>query len=576
MIDFLENPIPIAAWVDNIVEWLTENLAVFFSIIQSIGQFLMDIMSNGLSAVPPIVMMVVLTVAAYFIFKKRWQMPVFILVGLLFIYNQDMWSDLMYTLTLVILSSLISVAVGVPIGILMSKSNKTEAIIKPILDVMQTMPGFVYLIPAVAFFGIGMVPGVFASVIFAVPPTVRLTNLGIRQVDNELKEASDSFGGTNWQKLYKLEIPLAKGSIFAGINQTIMLSLSMVVISSMIGAPGLGQGVLAAVQRSEVGSGFVYGVGIVILAIIMDRLAQRMNQSSAEKVNEHVKTPKRQKQVMRLSIAAAVVVITTLGLMTSNRSARGSITLSYINLDTELASTNVIAQVLRDEGYEVNTIALDIPVMWEAVANGEADAMVGAWPATNKTQYDMFGDQMDKLGANLENSAQTGLVVPAYMEDVESIEDLTDQADQEIVGVEPGTGTSDATDETIDAYPNLSGWEQVNSSTAAMIAELDQAIKQEEPIVVSIFAPHWIFSRYDLTMLEDPKETMGVPENIETMAREGLEEDEPEAYQILDNFQWEIDDIQSVMFEIENGAEPEEAAQNWIEENPEKVESWTE
>ncbi|WP_202584027.1 ABC transporter permease/substrate binding protein [Tetragenococcus koreensis] len=575
MIDFLENPIPIAAWVDNIVEWLTENLAVFFSIIQSIGQFLMDIMSNGLSAVPPIVMMVVLTVAAYFIFKKRWQMPVFILVGLLFIYNQDMWSDLMYTLTLVILSSLISVAVGVPIGILMSKSNKTEAIIKPILDVMQTMPGFVYLIPAVAFFGIGMVPGVFASVIFAVPPTVRLTNLGIRQVDNELKEASDSFGGTNWQKLYKLEIPLAKGSIFAGINQTIMLSLSMVVISSMIGAPGLGQGVLAAVQRSEVGSGFVYGVGIVILAIIMDRLAQRMNQSSAEKVNEHVKTPKRQKQIMRLSIAAAVVVITTLGLMTSNRSARGSITLSYINLDTELASTNVIAQVLRDEGYEVNTIALDIPVMWEAVANGEADAMVGAWPATNKTQYDMFGDQMDKLGANLENSAQTGLVVPAYMEDVESIEDLTDQADQEIVGVEPGTGTSDATDETIDAYPNLSGWEQVNSSTAAMIAELDQAIKQEEPIVVSIFAPHWIFSRYDLTMLEDPKETMGVPENIETMAREGLEEDEPEAYQILDNFQWEIDDIQSVMFEIENGAEPEEAAQNWIEENPEKVESWT-
>ncbi|GMA70933.1 hypothetical protein GCM10025879_21810 [Leuconostoc litchii] len=123
----------------------------------------------------------------------------------------------------------------------------------------------------------------------------------------------------------------------------------------------------------------------MILAIIMDRLAQRMNQSSAEKVNEHVKTPKRQKQVMRLSIAAAVVVITTLGLMTSNRSARGSITLSYINLDTELASTNVIAQVLRDEGYEVNTIALDIPVMWEAVANGEADAMVGAWPATNKT-----------------------------------------------------------------------------------------------------------------------------------------------------------------------------------------------
>lgn len=536
----------------------------------------MDTVSNGLSAIPPIVMILLLTLASYFIFKKQWQMPLFILIGLLFIYNQDMWSDLMYTLTLVILSSLLSVVIGVPLGILMSKSNKVEIVVKPILDIMQTMPGFVYLIPAVAFFGIGMVPGVFASVIFALPPTVRLTNLGIRQVDNELKEASDSFGGTSWQKLYKLEMPLAKGSIFAGINQTIMLSLSMVVISSMIGAPGLGQGVLAAVQRSEVGSGFVYGVGIVILAIMMDRFAQRINQTSTTKENVSANAPKRRKQFIGGAVVAGVVLITTLGLLSSNRSSKGPITLSYINLDTELASTNVIAQVLRNEGFEVNTTALDIPVMWEAVANGEADAMVGAWPATNKTQYDMFGDQMDKLGANLENSAQTGLVVPAYMEDVDSIEDLTDQANQEIIGVEPGTGTSDVTDETIDTYPNLSDWEQVNSSTAAMIAELDKAIRQEEPIVVSIFAPHWIFSRYDLTMLEDPEGTMGKPENIETMARKGLKEDEPEAYQILENFQWEIDDIQSVMLAIENGAEPEEAAQDWIEENPEKVEQWTE
>ncbi|MGY3773135.1 ABC transporter permease/substrate binding protein [Tetragenococcus solitarius] len=576
MIDFLKTPIPIADWVDSIVNWLTEHLAAFFSLIQTMGQFVMDTVSNGLSAIPPIIMILLLMLASYFLFKKRWQLPLFILLGLIFIYNQDMWADLMDTLTLVILSSLLSVIIGIPLGILMSKSEKIEMIIKPILDVMQTMPGFVYLIPAVAFFGIGMVPGVFASVIFALPPTVRLTNLGIRQVDNELKEASDSFGGTFWQKLYHLEMPLAKGSIFAGINQTIMLSLSMVVISSMIGAPGLGQGVLAAVQRSEVGSGFVYGLGIVILAIIMDRFAQRLNQTSTVKPAVSVKKTKRHKQMITGLVTAGVVLILSLGLMSSTRSNKGPITLSYINLDTELASTNVIAQVLRNEGFEVNTIALDIPVMWEAVANGEADAMVGAWPATNKTQYDMFSGQMDKLGANLEKSAQTGLVVPAYMEDVESIEDLSDQANQEIKGVEPGSGTSDVTNETIAAYSNLSDWEQVNSSTAAMIAELDQAIKQEEPIVVSIFAPHWIFSRYDLTMLEDPKGTMGEPENIETMARQGLKEDEPEAYQILKNFQWETDDIQSVMLAIENGAEPEEAAQDWIEKNPEKVEKWTE
>ena len=535
----------------------------------------MDTLSNGLAVIPPMIMVLLLTVAAYFIFNKRWQMPVFVLIGLLFIYDQEMWSDLIYTLTLVILSSLLSVIIGVPLGILMSQSKKLEIIIKPILDIMQTMPGFVYLIPAVAFFGIGMVPGVFASVIFALPPIVRLTNFGIRQVDEELKEASDSFGGTFWQKLYKLEIPLAKGSIFAGINQTIMLSLSMVVISSMIGAPGLGQGVLAAVQRSEVGNGFVYGLGIVILAIIMDRMAQRMNQSSMEKAHPTVKMPKRRKQLITAISVAALTFIIAAGAVSSNRSDKGAITLSYINLDTELASTSVIAQVLRDEGFEVNTTALDLPVMWEAVADGQADAMVGAWPASNKTQYDMFSDQMDKLGANLDSSAQIALVVPSYM-GVESIEDLDNQADQEIIGVEPGSGTSDVTNEAIDAYPNLSDWQQVNSSTAAMIAELDQAIKQEEPIVVSIFSPHWIFSRYDLTMLEDPKKAMGEPENIETMARNGLKEDEPEAYKILKNFQWEVDDIQSVMLEIENGADPEDAAQNWIDENPEKVESWTE
>ncbi len=378
IINFLETSIPIADWVDRIVDWLTEHLAFFF-FNDSNNRAICDGYSiHGLSVIPPMIMILLLTVATYFIFKKRWQMPVFVLIGLLFIYNQDMWSDLMYTLTLVILSSLISVMIGVPLGILMAKSNKVEIVIKPILDIMQTMPGFVYLIPAVAFFGIGMVPGVFASVIFALPPTVRLTNLGIRQVDEELKEASDSFGGTLWQKLYKLEMPLAKGSIFAGINQTIMLSLSMVVISSMIGAPGLGQGVLAAVQRSEVGNGFVYGVGIVILAILMDRVAQRINQPRKKQANLVVKTTKRRKQLVGGLVVAAVALITVLGLTVPGRSNKGTITLSYINLDTELASTNVIAQVLRNEDYEVNTIALDIPVMWEAVANGEADAMVGA------------------------------------------------------------------------------------------------------------------------------------------------------------------------------------------------------
>ena len=160
----------------------------------------------------------------------------------------------------------------------MSKSKAAETIITPILDFMQTMPAFVYLIPTVAFFGIGMVPGVFASLIFATPPTVRFTNLGIRQVQKDLIEASEAFGSTGMQKLLKVELPLAKATIMAGINQTVMLALSMVVTASMIGAPGLGKEVLRALQRSEVGPGFVSGLAIVILAIIIDRITQNMSK----------------------------------------------------------------------------------------------------------------------------------------------------------------------------------------------------------------------------------------------------------------------------------------------------------
>ncbi len=187
----------------------------------------------------------------------------------------------METTTLVLFSSIISIIIGIPLGILMSKSNVAENIIKPILDFMQTMPGFVYLIPAVAFFGIGIVPGVFASVIFALPPTVRMTNLGIRQVPKELVEAADSYGSTASQKLFKVEIPLAKSTIMAGINQTVMLSLSMVVVASMIGAPGLGREVLTALQRTQVGNGFVAGLSLVIFAIIIDRLTQSFNKKKA-------------------------------------------------------------------------------------------------------------------------------------------------------------------------------------------------------------------------------------------------------------------------------------------------------
>ena len=267
--------LPVADWVEAATNWLTVTLSGLFGAIQNGGSTFMNGITNLLLLIPPFAFILIVAVVAYFMNKKQLSLSAFALVGLGYILNQGLWSELMNTVTLVLVSSLVSIIIGVPLGIWSAKNKTVHNILKPILDFMQTMPAFVYLIPAVAFFGIGIVPGTFASVIFALPPTVRFTELGIKQISTELVEAADAFGSTGKQKLFKVELPLAKSTIMAGVNQTVMLALSMVVTASMIGAPGLGRQVLTALQRASVGSGFVSGLAIVILAILIDRLTNR-------------------------------------------------------------------------------------------------------------------------------------------------------------------------------------------------------------------------------------------------------------------------------------------------------------
>lgn len=277
---FVEKAIPLAEETEKLNDWIKSTFSFLFKPTKEYFGIFMEKSTGLLNAVPPIILILIVAILAFLISGKRLGLAIFSILGLLLIYNQGYWDHLINTFALVLMSSLLSVIIGVPIGILMSKSKLAETIITPILDFMQTMPAFVYLIPAVAFFGIGMVPGVFASLVFATPPTVRFTNLGIRQVSEELVEAADAFGTTGAQKLFKVELPMAKATIMAGINQTVMLALSMVVVASMIGAPGLGNEVLSALQRAQVGVGFVAGIGIVILAIIIDRFTQHMNKGN--------------------------------------------------------------------------------------------------------------------------------------------------------------------------------------------------------------------------------------------------------------------------------------------------------
>ncbi|PEP48815.1 glycine/betaine ABC transporter [Bacillus pseudomycoides] len=265
--------IPLGEWVDVFVTSLYAHFeGVFRGFSYIIGGFV-DLLTNFLTLIPAFLMIIIVCFLVWYTTRKI-SLVVFALIGLLFILNINYWGQTMQTLALVLTSVIISIIVGIPIGILASQNERFSKILRPTLDFMQTMPAFVYLIPAITFFGVGVVPGIIASVIFAMPPTIRFTDLGIRQVPEDLIEAANAFGSTTSQKLFKVQLPLATGTIMAGVNQSIMLSLSMVVTASLVGAPGLGVDVYRSVTQVNIGMGFEAGLAIVVIAIVLDRITQ--------------------------------------------------------------------------------------------------------------------------------------------------------------------------------------------------------------------------------------------------------------------------------------------------------------
>ncbi len=266
----LDYRIPIASWVERLVRGIQDAWAGGFDGFADVVRFVINGLLGGLQAVPPLILLVAL--AALVAWTAGWRLALFTAVGLFLIHNIQLWTPFLQTLSLVVTAQVLIVLVGVPLGILAAGSDAAERIMRPVLDFMQTMPAFVYLIPAVMFFGIGLVPGVVATFIFSLPPLVRLVNLGIRQVPVDLVEAADAFGATRLQKLVKVQVPQALPTMMAGLNQSIMLNLSMVVIAGMIGARGLGAEVLRGIQRIQVGQGFEAGLAVVVLAIVLDRL----------------------------------------------------------------------------------------------------------------------------------------------------------------------------------------------------------------------------------------------------------------------------------------------------------------
>lgn len=270
--NFDEQFIPLDEWIQTGVDWLVLNYREFFQVIKVPVEVSLESLEWLFSTLPPFVIILLFAIAAWRYVGKR--MTVFTILSFLLVGYLGLWGETMTTLAMVICSVVFCAIVGIPLGILAGRSDRFEMLLRPFLDAMQTTPAFVYLIPVVMLFSIGTVSGILATIVFALPPIIRLTNLGIRQVHPELIEAALAFGATPWQVLRKVQFPLAMPSVMAGLNQTIMMALSMVVIAALIGAGGLGNPVVQGLNTLEIGLATIGGLSIVLLAMVLDRITQ--------------------------------------------------------------------------------------------------------------------------------------------------------------------------------------------------------------------------------------------------------------------------------------------------------------
>lgn len=275
--------LPVGTWVDTAVDWMTDNLEWLFDAVSAFLKALIEGIESGLLWPSALVVVAIVAVLAYI--AKGWRFSLFTASSFAVIAMMGLWDEAMSTLSLVLVASSVALLVGIPLGIIAARSDRFSSMLRPVLDLMQTMPSLVYLIPAIVFFGIGKVPGVVATVVFALPPAARLTELGLRQVDPEVVEAGEAFGATPMKILTRVQVPLALPTIMAGVNQVIMLALSMVVIAGMVGAGGLGAVIFRGVTRLDVGLGFEGGLSVVIMAVFLDRITAAFGERANKRVS---------------------------------------------------------------------------------------------------------------------------------------------------------------------------------------------------------------------------------------------------------------------------------------------------
>ncbi|MFD7613165.1 ABC transporter permease/substrate binding protein [Streptomyces sp. NPDC059828] len=586
--------IHLGQWVDSGVDWLQSHLSWLFDAITSVVTGMYDGIDAALSAPEPLLFAGLLAVVAWWL--RGLLAGVLALAGFALIDSVELWDDAMSTLSLVLVATIVTLAVAVPLGIWASRSKAVSALLRPVLDFMQTMPAMVYLIPGIIFFGVGVVPGIIATIVFALPPGVRMTELGIRQVDKELVEAAEAFGTTPRNTLLRVQLPLALPTIMAGVNQVIMLGLSMVVIAGMVGGGGLGGAVYRAIGNVDIGLGFEAGISIVVLAMYLDRmtgalgrqvsplgrraLAKAGSAAGALRIWNHRPQP----VVALTGVAVLALVAGGIGMYGGDSTATASgaanvgkgkkISLGYIPWDEGIASTFLWKEVLEQRGFEVDARQLEAGALYTGLAGGQIDFQTDSWlPVTHAQYWDKYRDRLEDMGSWY-GPTSLELSVPAYMKDVDSLDDLAGKSGNfkgRIVGIEPSAGMMRILKDKVLKKYGLDGeYKVVDGSTPGMLAELKRAYDKKEPIVTTLWSPHWAYSKYDLKKLKDPKGTWGKGDGIHTLARKGFAGDNPQVGTWLKKFRMseqQLTDLEATIQETGKGKE-QEAVRAWLKKNP--------
>ena len=536
--------IPLGDWIDSAVNFLRDHLAWLFDLISSVVSGMYDGVNAVLSAPEALLMAGIL--ALLMLWLRGLTAALLAMAGLALIDSVRQWDAAMQTLSLVLVATVITIVLAVPLGIWAARSRTVSTTLRPVLDFMQTMPAFVYLIPGIFFFGVGTVPGVIATIVFAMPPGVRMTELGIRQVDEELVEAAEAFGTAPRDTLLRVQLPLALPTIMAGINQVIMLALSMVVISGMVGGGGLGASVFTAISQVNIGLGFEGGIAVVILAMYLDRitgalgtrvspLGRRAAAKAQATQGTRIRTYRPHAAVM---VAGVVVLALVAGGMNVFGGGSGSgggpkvsaaddigkgrtIDLGYISWDEGVATSYLWKDVLEHRGYKVDLKTYDVGSLFTGMAAGDIDFETDAWlPVTQAQYWKRYGKRLSDLG-DWYGPTSEEVAIPAYVKGVRSLSDLKAHASEfggRIVGIEPGAGEmAQMKSKVMPAYGLQKDMTLTTGSTPSMLAQLERDYASRKPVAVTLWSPHWAYSKYHLIKLSDPKDAFGKGDRIHTI-----------------------------------------------------------